>query len=331
MNRHAGRRVGTRVVLFMLLGIILITFGIRLQRDSKKEETYHLIFIPKTIDSSNDFWTALIEGAELGAEEFGAEIEVCGGHSEDDVVTQIKNIEESIQKKPDAILVAPSDYSALDEVLQKVVDAGIPLIYIDSTTQNEIADCVISTDNYVAGKELGAYAKTILKSDSKIGIMGHVKETSTEMERENGIREGLGEYKTNIVDVLYCDSSYDKAYNQTKIMLMKHPDIDMIIGTNEYAAVGTARAIKDLGMEKTVKMVGFDNSVEEIQLLEEGVFEGIIIQKPFNMGYLGVEEAIALLQGKPVEKSLDSGCKLITRKNMYKEENQRLLYPFSGQ
>ncbi len=331
MNKHTGRKVGTRIVLFVLLGIILITIGIRVQGDTKQEENYHLIFIPKTIDESNDFWTALIEGAELGAEEFGAEIEVKGGRSEDDIDTQIKTIEESIKKKPDAILIAPSDYSALDEVLQKVVDAGIPLIYIDSTTENEIADCVISTDNYVAGKELGTYAKSLLESDSKIGIMGHVKETSTEMERENGIREGLGEYRDNIVEVLYCDSSYEKAYNQTKIMLAKHPDINLIIGTNEYAAVGTARAIKDMGLQGKVKMVGFDNSVEEIQLLEEGVFEAIIIQKSFNMGYMGVEEAIGLLQGKPVEKNLDSGCKLITRENMYEEENQRLLYPFSGQ
>ena len=331
MNRHTGRRAGTRMALFILLGILLLTLGIRVQNDAKKEESYHLIFIPKTIDESNDFWTALIEGAELGAEEFGAKIEVNGGRSEDDVDTQIKTIEESIKKKPDAILVAPADYSALDEVLQKVVDAGIPLIYIDSTTENEIADCVISTDNYVAGKELGSYAKTLVESDSKIGIMGHVKETSTEMERENGIRKGLGEYKENIVDVLYCDSSYEKAYNQTKIMMTKHPDIELLIGTNEYAAVGSARAIKDMGLQKTVKMVGFDNSVEEIQLLEEGVFDGIIIQKSFNMGYMGVEQAIALLQGKHVEKNLDSGCKLITRDNMYKEENQRLLYPFSGQ
>lgn len=121
-----------------------------------------MIFVPKTIDSSNDFWTALIKGAELGAEEFGAEIEVVGGRSEDDVETQIKQFEESIQKNPDAILVAPADYSLLHDVLQKVKDAGITLIYIDSTTENDIADCEVSTDNYKAGKELGEYAKTLL-------------------------------------------------------------------------------------------------------------------------------------------------------------------------
>ena len=46
-------------------------------------------------------------------------------------------------------------------------------------------------------------------------------------------------------------------------------------------------ASKKLGMEDQVKVVGFDNSVEQIQLLEAGVFQGIVIQKPFNIGYLG--------------------------------------------
>ena len=80
--------------------------------------------------------------------------------------------------------------------------------------------------------------------------------------------------------------------------------------------------MRDLGLAGKVTMVGFDNSVEQIQLLEEGIFQAIIIQKPFNMGYLGVEQAIRSLTGKKVEKNVDSGCKLITKEN---------LYPFSGQ
>ncbi len=56
-----------------------------------------------------------------------------------------------------------------------------------------------------------------------------------------------------------------------------------------------------------------------------------MIQKPFNIGYLGVEQAVKAIEGYPMEYNLDSGCKLITKENMYEEENQRLLYPFSGQ
>lgn len=331
MNRQKSRRLMTAVILILMLSVLAGMMIVMMREEAKEKKPYRLIFVSKTLDSSNDFWTSLVEGAKLGAEEFGARIEVTGGRSEADLQAQEQKIRESIKKKPDAILVAPCDYSAMDDALQEIIDAGIKLILIDSTTEKDIAETTVSTDNYRAGKELGEYAGTLLEEHSQIGVMGHVKGSSTEMEREDGIRAGLGDYESQIVDVVFCDSSYDKAYSLTTQMLEEHPEMDMIIATNEYGAVGSARAVKDMGMTGKVKMAGFDNSVEEIQLLEAGVFEGIIIQKPFNMGYLGVEQAIRVLEGKNVEKTLDSGCKLITRKNMYEEENQRLLYPFSGQ
>ena len=104
-----------------------------------------------------------------------------------------------------------------------------------------------------------------------------------------------------------------------------------MIGTNNIQQSVLPAAVRKMGMEGQVKVVGFDNSVEQIQLLEAGVFQGIVIQKPFNIGYLGVEQAVKAIEGYPMEYNLDSGCKMITKENMYEEENQRLLYPFSGQ
>lgn len=313
-------------VTAIALSIVLLQ-----QTIGTKKEPYKLIFIPKTIDSRNDFWTSLIDGAELAAEEFDVEIEVVGGSTEEDVDGQIRKIKESIEKEPDAILVAPCDYSKTSDVLQQVVDNGIPLILLDSVIDRDIAVSVVSTDNHLAGKELGEFTRKLLDEDSVIGIVGHVKGTSTAIEREEGIKEGLSEDVEKIADIVYCDSSYEKAYSLTTDMLNYYPDINIIVGTNEYATVGAARAVKDMGLAGKVKMVGFDNSVEEIQLLEEDVIQGIIIQKPFNIGYLGVDQAVKAITGKDTEKEVDSGCKLITKENMYEEENQRLLYPFSGQ
>ena len=158
-----------------------------------------------------------------------------------------------------------------------------------------------------------------------------MKGSSTAMERSNGICDGMGEASHQICSIVYCNSSYEKAYELTKDMLNRYPQISLLVATNEYGAIGAARAVNDLGLAGKVKMVGFDSSVEEIQLLEMGVFQAIIIQKPVNMGYLGVEQAIHVLNGKKAEPKLDSGSKLITKENLYEDENQRLLYPFSGQ
>lgn len=315
----------------ILIGITLFAMVVLVWPEEEERDPYRLIFIPKTIDPSNDFWTSLIEGAELGAEELGAEIEVFGADAEEDVDEQIELIYSCIEKKPDALMIAPADYSRTTEALRQVKESGIKLILLDSTIDQNIADAVVCTDNYLAGKELGQYTQKLLEEDSVIGIVAHVQGTSTAVERENGIRDGLGEYEEKVADVVFCNSSYEKAYEVTKEMLNQYPKMDMLIGTNEYAAVGAARAVQDMGRTDQIQMVGFDSSIEEIQYLEAGVFQAIIIQKPFNMGYLGVETAINTITNREVEHSVDSGSKLITRDNLYEEENQRLLYPFTGQ
>lgn len=319
------------VVSCLVLGLTVLAMFFLVWSNDGEEDPYRLIFIPKTIDPTNRFWTSLIEGAELGAEEMGAEIEVYGANSEEDVEGQIELIRSCIDLRPDALMVAPADYSRTTEVLREVKESGIKLILLDSTIDQNIADAVVCTDNYLAGKELGEYTRNMLDEDSVIGIVAHVQGTSTAVEREEGIRDGLGEYTGQIAEVVFCNSSYQRAYTLTREMLTRYPEMNVLIGTNEYSAVGAARAVIDLGLTDRVQMVGFDSSTEEIQYLEAGVFQAIVIQKPFNMGYLGVEEAINVLTNREVDHFIDSGSKLITRENMYEEENQRLLYPFSGQ
>lgn len=255
MKRRAGKRlVGVMTAGFVLLILILITIGV-LQDSSQNKRTYKIIMVPKTIDESNDFWTGLIEGAKLGAEEFGCEIEVVGSDSEDDYEGQNRLIEESIKKNPDAFLIAPCSYTHTTEAVQEAINAGIKVILVDSVIDKEIANGVVATDNFKAGKELGTFAKTILKPDSKIGVVAHVKGSSTATEREDGIREGLGEDQNRIQDIVYCNSSYDLASDLTEKMLKERPEIDVVIGTNEYSAVGAARGVKKWGWKIRLRLL----------------------------------------------------------------------------
>ncbi len=139
---------------------------------------------------------------------------------------------------------------------------------------------------------------------------------------------GLTDDKDKIVEVEYCDSDYKKAEQLTKDMLKKHPDITVIAGLNQYASVWAGTAVKELGLEGSIKIIGFDNAREQIKYLEEGIYEAIVIQKAFNMGYLGVESAVKLIRGEKVKSEIDSGSTLITRDNMYSNLNQKLLFPF---
>ena len=144
-----------------------------------------------------------------------------------------------------------------------------------------------------------------------------------------GFREGLGDYADNIVDIVYCNSLYEKSYELAQELMRKYPDLELIAGMNEYSAVGVGRAVSDAGAKDKIAVVGVDCSQEAINLMEMGVYKGIIVQKAFRMGYIGVEETIHMLNGDAVEKNIDSGCELVTPENMYNSDIERLIFPFS--
>lgn len=316
------------IALWAAAGLILVLIGfLYVKGNADKGRAPHIIYIPKT-NEEIDFWTLLIEGVEMAAAEYKMEVTIVAPESEEDYERQNELIEWAIEQQPDAVLLSPSNYTETTEYAKKIKAAGIPLILIDSAMNEDIADAVVATDNVRLGEVTGNFMKQFVTENSQVAIIGHVRNSSTAMERETGIRKGFGEYEDRIVDVVFCDSNYNKAYRLMTELIEKHPDLNIIAGMNEWAAVGAARAIKDRKLENQIKVVGIDSSLEEIQLLEEGIFEGIVIQNPFKMGYMGVEATAKLLDGDKVLKNIDSGCELITKGNVYTEENQKLLFPF---
>lgn len=326
-----SRRLRYTVILIGIFAVMMILFYVYF--NGRKEDVqirYRMIYIPKIQDETNDFWTSLIEGTQMAAEEYHVDLQIMPPKSEDDFEGQKQLILAAIEQEPDAILLSPCRYSEETDVAKKVKEAGIKLILVDSFIDEDIQDAGIATNNIQAGGQMGRYARENLISSEavRIGIVSHVKGSSTALEREGGLRESLGTYAENIVDTVYTNSDYEEGYRVTVELMERYPDVNLIFGLNEYSAVGAGRAIKDLGLKDQVKMVGFDSSKEEIQLLEEGVFSAIVIQKPFVMGYMGVEHAVRIVNGVKGEKEVDSGSVVITKENMYEEENQKLLFPF---
>lgn len=316
-------------LLFLIIVLVLIVgigSGIYLQR--KSEQTYKIIFVSKSVNASTDFWYALMEGTNAAAKDYNAEVTTVGPDSESDYETQNEQIEAAIAKHPDAILLCPADYEKTAKAAEKIKKAGIKLVLIDSLVKDAKAMPMIATDNYAAGEKLGRFMKMWITNDTQIAIVGHVEGASTAIDRIAGIKAALGSDSDKIVRIVYSDSDYDKAYEATKTLLTEYPQLSIIAGTNENSAVGAARAVKEMGLAGKVHLLGFDSSKEEVQLLEEGVFDAIVVQKAFNMGYLGIEATIESVQGKKVAAQTDSGSKLVTKYDMYTEENQKLLFPF---
>ena len=323
--KHMNSKVKKILFPIIICSILLIFL---FSQQIKTDKTEKIICITKNMDTDNGFWFSIMEGAKLAASEYEVELIIRGPKMEGDYLKQNQLILEAIKEKPDAIVLAAADYKETTETAKLIVSNHIKLVFIDSEVNEKIADSIIATDNYKAGIRMGAVMKSLINDGDEIGIISHVKGTSTAIDREEGIRMGLSDDSDRIVEIAYCNSDYKKAQELTADMLKKHPNITVIAGLNQYASVGAGSVVKRLGLKDTIKIIGFDNAREQIKYLEEGIYEAIVIQKPFNMGYLGVESAIKLIRGEKVKNEIDSGSTLITKDNMYSNLNQKLLFPF---
>ncbi|MCZ8518950.1 MULTISPECIES: substrate-binding domain-containing protein [Paenibacillus] len=323
---------GWRVVLAAML-LLSAALGYYGRMPGPDAGSRPILFIPKTTDPGISFWQAMNQGAAAAAKEYGVEVQMAGTAAETEVEEQIRLLEEAILRKPRAIILAATDYNRLAPVSRRIKEAGIPLISVDSGVNGTAAASLITTDNYAAGRQVGDAMRALLKPGAKV-VVSFVKGSTPAVERERGVRDSLEERGMTIAQLIYTNAEEELAYRMTAELLQR-PDaktLDGFIGLNEPSTVGAARALKEGQPEGTrVPMVGFDSSMREVAFLEEGVLQAIVVQKPFNMGYLAVKTAVEASSGAAVAPWIDTGAVSITRSSMFSKENQKLLFPFDNE
>ncbi|WP_314587955.1 substrate-binding domain-containing protein [Paenibacillus terrigena] len=289
-----------------------------------------IIIVTKTSDPNVEYWRTLAAGAKVAAKEFGAEVEIIAPRLENDVDNQIKIVDTILKygPLPKGIILAPIDAEMMIPVAEKIINAGVPLITIDAQLAGNLASSVIATDHFAAGMKAGEEALRLLSARSRISIINFDQGSLSQMERERGVRRVLVKHPGIEIMDTYYSSGEHAAYEFTKQLLSNPDSVDAIIALNETGTKGTARAVKELGLSGKVKLVCFSSSIEEIHQLEEGEIQALVVQKPFNVGYLGVKTSVQLLNREKISPQIDTGSEVVTKFNMYNYEIEKLLFPF---
>lgn len=321
-----------RIGRFVLLAVLLVAIIVEITLPAaRKNKPVKIIVVSKTTDMGIAFWRSIGNGLQAAAQEYEVTVDYRAPEtdSETGVETQINLVYQAIAEKPDAIIVAAINADRLTASVRSVQASGIPLVMMDSNISGgtPTGACFVATGNVTAGQKAGEALARILPKGKKVLIVAHVLQANSAIDRDTGVREGLGS-NYDILPTIDSGGSEEAAYQLVSAVLAKDPDIAGIVGLNEYATVGAARAIRGAGMTKKIAMVGFDNSSELIVFLEEGLVNATVIQRPFNMGYLAVSRALDLIDGHKIDAFYDTGSILITKENMYQEENEKLLFPF---
>jgi ribose transport system substrate-binding protein len=279
----------------------------------------------------DQFYVTMQCGAQEAAQAAGATVDVAAP-DEFDASLQTPVVNAVVAKKPDAILVAPTDTKAMIPSLTVAKQAGIKLVFVDTTTENgaELAESEIASDNEEGGREA---ARTLAKLTGEKGsvLVINVKPgISTTDARAKGFEEELKNYPNmKSVGVEYSNDKPEIAAAKATAALAAHPDLVGIFGTNLFSAEGAATGLRSAGASEKVKIVGFDAGPKQVEDLEQGIVQALIAQKPADIGKAGVEQAIAALKGEPVQKKIGTGFVVVTKENMNNPDVKPFLYKSS--
>ncbi|NQX70984.1 substrate-binding domain-containing protein [Paenibacillus alba] len=311
----------------ILIAVVSVSSCSRQTEITPTEQKRHLEVVLRS--QNGDYWKTVKMGAEVAAKEFDVALDFRAPGDEADVKGQIALVEQSISSRPDAIVLASNDYKELSQVVEDAAGMGIPVITIDSEVESPKAKSFIGANNYEAGRLAGKQLIKLAGTSGQIAIVSFKQgERNTEL-REQGLLDEISKYTdVRVVDKVYSLTDREVASQMTQSIVEKNPDLDGIVALNEISSIGVADAVQRLNVQDKIKIITFDSTSEELELLQEGVIQATIVQNPFSIGYLGVKNAVEASKGKKVPNRVDTGIRAIDLENMFWSDNQKLLFPF---
>jgi ribose transport system substrate-binding protein len=291
------------------------------QRDRKKV----VAVIPK--GRAHLFWQSVHAGAIAASRQLGVEIVWNGPATETDYTGQLQIVDAMINRRVDAIALAPIDRKAMVAVVERSVREKIPVVIFDSGIDTDLFVSQVATDNYRAGEMAAERMAQILNEKGQVIMVAVQPGAASTMAREQGFEDTVrGKFPgIQIIDKRYGMADFAKSLAVTENMLTAHPDADGLFASNESSAVGAAQAVK--ARKSGIKMVGFDWSPTLLDDLKHGIVDSLVVQHPFRMGYESVQAAVNHLAGKPVEKINNLAPLLVTRENLNDPKVQAQLNP----
>ena len=293
--------------LCMLMGLLAGCTG---GNDGKKgsDESYKIALI--TMDSIDQHWVTLNEGAQKAAKELGVTVDFMAPNTKDDA-QQIESVNNAVSGGYNAIIVAANGPDAISSALKDAQSKGVKIVYVDSPA-NVDAEATFSTDNFAAGTTAGKTMIDGLKAagveSGSIGIISVNNATASTVSRDEGFRAAFEGTGYTLLETQFCEGDAAKAQSIAENFITE--GVVGIYGCNEGSTTGAGNAIKASG--KSIVGVGFDKSDAIMGLINDGYLLATMAQNPDVMGYEGVKAAVAALKGESLGgKVTDTGVSVL--------------------
>lgn len=276
----------------------------------------------------HQFWQAVKAGADKAAADFNVEITFEGPDTETQIDKQIDMLQVALSKNPQAICLAALDSQAVLPLLQQAQSANIPIIGFDSGVDSDIPVTTAATDNIAAAATAADKMAELIGNEGEIALIVHDQTSRTGIDRRDGFVNRIQEAYPNItiVDIQYGGGDHLASTDLAKTILQAYPNIKGFFGANEGSIIGVLNAVKELGKENQIVVIGYDSGKQQIDAIRNGVEAGAITQDPIGIGYKCVEAAVKAINGETLPKTIDTGYHWYDNTNIDSDTIKPLLY-----
>ncbi len=306
------------------LAAVTIGMGALLGGAEAQTKKFTIALIPGL--TTDAFYITMRRGAEAAAKAVGADL-VFQGAPDFNPVTQAPVLDAVIARKPDAILIAPTDKAQMVQPLKKASDAGIPVITVDTfigtgdyQTGSGNADfplSYIASDNVLGGKMAARALAKAVGDKGKVYVSNIKPGVSTTDQREAGFKEEMKAHPgITVLQTQFNDDDANKAASQAQSVFARNPDLAGVFGANLFSALGAANGVKQAGQQGRIKIVGFDAPSSIVPDIKSGGVDAVIAQHPAEIGYFGVMSAYAHLTGQSIPTTIGTGFTVMDKSNI---------------
>jgi ribose transport system substrate-binding protein len=286
--------------------------------------------------TTDGFYITMRKGAQAAADALGVNL-VFQGAPDFNPVTQVPVLDAVIAKKPDAILIAPTDKVQLVEPLRKANDAGIPVITVDTfigsgvyqtgAGQADFPLSYIASDNVLGGEIAARALATAIGDKGKVYVSNVKPGISTTDQREAGFKKEMAKHPgITVLETQFNDDDANKAASQLQAVFARNSDLVGVFGANLFSALGAANGVKQAGQSGTVKVVAFDAPTSIVDNINAGLVDVAIAQHPAEIGYFGVVSAYAHLTGHSIPVAIGTGFTIMDKSNIADPNISKYLY-----
>jgi simple sugar transport system substrate-binding protein/ribose transport system substrate-binding protein len=268
------------------------------------------------LDVSINFAQPIKAGVEKAAEELGIDAKIDGPVNFN-IDQQVSIIENYITKQVDGLAIAPLSADAIDPIIAKAIEAGIPVVTFNTDSPSSKRIAFYGQDLVESGRVQAKFLAEYMGEKGKVLITSVDPMAPWSQMREQGVREGLAKYPDiEVLQLINAKGDAQTTYAAVENAIQAYPEVTGIASLDAVTTPAVGRAILRYDLKGKIKQVGHDLMPETLDNIKAGATNATLSQNPYQQGYLPVMRLYEhLVEGESLD-SVDTGILKVDDSNV---------------